>query len=83
MIDWIPTHGVWRDSLQLICGGGILSRDQIERIALNTEELGELRFLAIDDAIAQLRPSMARRMAVALAALHEGQTIYAEFGHRL
>lgn len=83
VIDWMPMHGVWRDSLQLIYGGGILSRDQIDRIELDAGEVGELRFLAMGDASSQLRPSMARRMAVAVAALQEGQTVYAEFGHRL
>jgi ADP-ribose pyrophosphatase YjhB (NUDIX family) len=83
IIDWIPTHGVWSDSLQMIYDGGTLSRDQIERIELDTEELGALQFLAINDALPQLRPSMARRMTAALAALQEGQTLYTEFGHRL
>lgn len=44
--------------------------------------LGASRFLSLDDALAQLRPSMARRMTLAMTALDEGQTIYAEFGHR-
>lgn len=83
VVDWMPRHGVWRDSLQLVYDGGILAQDQIERIELDSGELGALRFLSIEEAIPQLRPSMARRLSVALAALREQRTLYAEFGHRM
>lgn len=83
VIDWTPTHGVWRDSLQMIYDGGNLNDDQIARIELDAEELGGLKFLSLNEARLQLRPSMARRLAVAVTALHNGQTIYAEFGHPL
>lgn len=83
IIDWTPTHGPWRDSLQLIYDGGRLTPSQIAAITLDATELGSLRFLTLDDSREQLRPSMARRMSLALAAVDDGQTIYAEFGHRL
>lgn len=83
VIDWTPTHGPWRDSLQLIYDGGQLTPTLINEITLDASELGALRFLALGDALPQLRPSMARRMTLAMTALEEGQTIYAEFGHRM
>jgi ADP-ribose pyrophosphatase YjhB (NUDIX family) len=81
VIDWTPTHGVWRDSLQMIYDGGSLTEEQIARIELDAKELGGLTFLKLDEAQSQLRPSMARRLSVAITALHDGRTIYAEFGH--
>lgn len=83
VLDWVPRHGVWRDSLQLIYDGGTLDRDQIDHIELDHDELSGLTFLALDDARRRLRPSLARRVLVALTALAEKQTIYSEFGHRL
>lgn len=83
VIDWMPCHGKWYDSLQLIYDGGVLSREQIERIELDPHEVGGLRFLHLADAYDQLRPSMRRRMDLAVAGLSEGQPIYAEFGHRV
>jgi 8-oxo-dGTP pyrophosphatase MutT (NUDIX family) len=80
LVDWMPTHGVWRDSLQLIFDGGLLSRDQIATIRPAEGELSRFEFLGLDAAKSRLRPSMARRVALAHRALLGDETAYGEFG---
>ncbi|WP_406634690.1 NUDIX domain-containing protein [Amycolatopsis sp. WGS_07] len=82
LVDWMPSHGVWRDSLQFIFDGGLVSRAQINAIRLESEELSRLEFLELDAAKPQLRPSKARRVSLAYRALLDGETFYGEFGRR-
>ncbi|EFL09132.1 predicted protein [Streptomyces sp. AA4] len=83
VVDWLPTHGVWRDSVQFVFDGGVLSRDQIGAIRLASDELSRFEFLALESAQSQLRPSKARRIALAHQAVSAGETVYGEFGRRL
>lgn len=83
VIDWLPTHGIWRDSLQMVYNGGTISDDELSRAELPPDEVAELKFLTMEDARPMLRPALARRVATALTALDTGRTIYAEFGHSL
>ncbi|WP_116203833.1 NUDIX domain-containing protein [Amycolatopsis circi] len=83
VVDWLPAHGVWRDSLQFVFGGGVLSREQIDAIRLPADELSRFEFLGLEVAQSQLRPSKARRIALAQQAFLDGETVYSEFGRRL
>ncbi|MEU5565051.1 NUDIX hydrolase [Micromonospora musae] len=80
VVDWIPAHGVWPDGMMFIFDGGQLSSEQAAALTPTDDELTGLRFLAYEDAVPLLRPSMARRVETALQALGEGQPRYAEFG---
>lgn len=80
VVDWMPTHGIWPDGLMFIFDGGQLDDDQAEALKPTDDELTGLRFLTYEEAVGQLRPSMARRVGSALHALTEGQPRYAEFG---
>lgn len=80
LVDWMPTHGVWRDSIQLIFDGGSLSAEQTEAIRPAADEVGRFEFLEIDAAKVRLRPSMARRVELAHRALVDGEALYGEFG---
>ncbi|MET7991356.1 NUDIX hydrolase [Amycolatopsis sp. NPDC005232] len=80
LVDWMPTHGVWRDSLQLIFDGGTLSHAQIRAIDPAGDELGGFEFLDLDAARPRLRPSKSRRVTLAHQALLSGETCYGEFG---
>ncbi|WP_432848274.1 NUDIX domain-containing protein [Amycolatopsis sp. CA-161197] len=80
LVDWMPTHGVWRDSLQLIFDGGTLSPAQVHAIEPADDELGGFEFLDLAAAEPRLRPSKARRVALAYQALLAGETFYGEFG---
>lgn len=83
LVDWLPAHGVWRDSLQFVFDGGVLSREQIDAISLAGNELSGFEFHDLEVAQSQLRPSKARRIALAHRALLAGETFYGEFGRRL
>ncbi|WP_246412273.1 NUDIX domain-containing protein [Amycolatopsis dendrobii] len=83
VVDWLPTHGVWRDSLQFIFDGGVLSREQIGAIRLAADEVSRFEFLGLEAARSRLRPSKARRVALAHQAFLDGETVYGEFGRRL
>lgn len=80
VVDWIPAHGVWADGLMFIFDGGQLDDDQAHALKPTDDELTGLRFLSYEQAVPQLRPSMARRIGSALHALAEDQPRYAEFG---
>jgi 8-oxo-dGTP pyrophosphatase MutT (NUDIX family) len=80
LIDWMPTQGVWKDSIQLIFDGGMLSSEQIEAIRPAEGEIGNFEFLTFQDAKTRLRPSMARRVETAISALSVGVPQYVEFG---
>ncbi|WP_410658377.1 NUDIX domain-containing protein [Amycolatopsis sp. lyj-112] len=80
LIDWMPTHGVWRDSIQLIFDGGVLSAEQTAAIRPAVDEVSRFEFLHADAAKKRLRPSMARRVELAHRALLDGPVQYAEFG---
>lgn len=82
LVDWMPTHGVWRDSIQLIFDGGILCTEQTDAIRPAADEVGRFEFLEIDAAKQRLRPSMARRVELAHRALIDGEALYGEFGRR-
>ncbi|WP_414940145.1 NUDIX domain-containing protein [Amycolatopsis sp. cmx-11-51] len=82
LVDWMPTRGVWRDSLQLIFDGGVLNTEQIEAIRPAADELSRFEFLEIDEAKQRLQPSLARRVELAHRALIDGETLYGEFGRR-
>jgi 8-oxo-dGTP pyrophosphatase MutT (NUDIX family) len=80
LMDWMPTHGVWRDSIQLIFDGGTLSPEQTATISPAADEVGRFEFLEVDAAKQRLRPSMARRVELAHRALIDDEALYAEFG---
>ncbi len=79
LVDWMPTHGVWRDSIQIIFDGGVLTTEQAKTITPAANEVSRVEFLPVYTAKDRLRPSMARRVELAHRALNE-ETIYAEFG---
>ncbi|MGI9004272.1 MAG: NUDIX domain-containing protein [Pseudonocardia sp.] len=80
LVDWVPTHGIWHDSLQSIYSGGVLDPSQVNRITLSSEEVSDVTFLHLHDAVPKLRPSLARRLETALTALSDMTLKYAEFG---
>lgn len=80
--DWVPAHGVWPDGLMFIFDGGILAPDAAANLAPTDPEIRALRFLHLDQAAGQMRPSMVRRLQAALEATESG-AVFAQFGHSL
>ncbi|WDZ84572.1 NUDIX domain-containing protein [Micromonospora cathayae] len=82
VVDWVPAHGVWPDGVMFVFDGGQLDERSAAALQPTDPELRGLRFLAFDDAVPLLRPSMARRIRAALDALDENQPCYTEFGRK-
>ncbi|TDW94700.1 ADP-ribose pyrophosphatase YjhB (NUDIX family) [Kribbella pratensis] len=77
VVDWVPAHGPWADSLAFIFDGGILDDPAL---TLDPIEARAHHYLTLADATPRLRPSMTRRLALALQALTTGTPTYADFG---
>jgi histidine triad (HIT) family protein len=68
------------DSHRFLFDGPVLTQSQIDAIALPPDELSDLRFVTLDEAVALLDPPQARRLQLALEHRGEGQAIYLEDG---
>ncbi|MEU8224239.1 NUDIX hydrolase [Kribbella sp. NPDC048915] len=77
VVDWIPAQGPWFDQLAFVFDGGVL--DDIT-LTLDPTEARAHHYLTLADVASRLRPSMTRRLTLALDALTTGTTHYADFG---
>ncbi|MGW7680109.1 NUDIX domain-containing protein [Kribbella sp. NPDC054772] len=82
VVDWVPAHGPWSDSLAFVFDGGVLDDAVLDNQALTLDptEVRAHHFLTLDAAAARLRPSMTRRLTLAQHALTTGIPTYADFG---
>ncbi len=72
VVDWVPPHGPWDDSLMFIFDGGVLTTEQRASIQLGDAELREARFVTGDESRDLLRPYVFRRLEAALGAVANG-----------
>ncbi|TCC32445.1 NUDIX domain-containing protein [Kribbella sindirgiensis] len=77
VVDWVPAHGPWSDSLAFVFDGGVLDH---EPLVLDPTEVRAHHFLALPEATPRLRPSMTRRLTLAQQALTTNTHVYADFG---
>ncbi|NIK61048.1 NUDIX domain-containing protein [Kribbella shirazensis] len=77
VVDWVPAHGPWSDSLAFVFDGGVLDH---ETLSLDPTEARTHHFLTVAEASPRLRPSMARRLTLAEQSLTTGLPAYADFG---
>lgn len=83
-VDWMPTHGPWTDGLMFIFDGGVL--DGVPRPDdgnSRDSEIDGVMFDHLSQVSAKLRPSMRRRLTLAITALESSANAYAEFGRPL
>jgi ADP-ribose pyrophosphatase YjhB (NUDIX family) len=80
VVDWVPAHGVWTDSLAFVFDGGVLDPTLIDRLAIDPVEARGHEFLTVEQAKPRLRPSLARRLALAQQALTTRKPHYTDFG---
>ncbi|NJP97988.1 NUDIX hydrolase [Nonomuraea sp. FMUSA5-5] len=81
VVDWVPPHGPWDDSLMFIFDGGVLEAGQIADLQIVDSELQNFRFTAPAEMAGMLRPYVLRRVQAALATLRGGITTYCENGY--
>lgn len=80
LVDWHPQHGIWRDSIQFIFDGGVLTTDQINQIAVPADEVTHYEFAYLDQVATRLKASMYRRIFQATQAKKSGIPRYSQFG---
>jgi ADP-ribose pyrophosphatase YjhB (NUDIX family) len=77
VVDWVPAHGPWSDALAFVFDGGTLDNTPL---TLDPTEARAYHYLTLAEAGPHLRPSMARRLALAQQSLTTGIPAYADFG---
>lgn len=80
VVDWMPQHGVWRDSLQFIFDGGTLDAEKIAHIELPHDELKSFDFKYLEEVKSVLKPSFYRRLQKANHAKLNDTSLYSDFG---
>lgn len=68
------------ERLNFVFFGGVLSAAQQQTIRIDGCEIEDFEFVSHAEAMVRLNPPLARRIALALRALHAGGTVYAEDG---
>ncbi|TMC02116.1 MAG: NUDIX hydrolase [Chloroflexi bacterium] len=79
VIDWAP-HPDEGDKVLYVFDGGELAPGDLVAVRLDPGELAEYAFHSVDEATSVLVPRLARRVAAAVRARHEGLTLYLEHG---
>ncbi|MHB8597682.1 MAG: NUDIX domain-containing protein [Ktedonobacteraceae bacterium] len=82
-VDYKMQQGMRTEGIQFVFFGGILHEEIIEQIQVQAEELSEVRFVKLADAIEMLNPWSARRLPFALRSLLEEKTVYLEDGREV
>lgn len=82
-VDYKMQQGMRTEGIQFVFFGGILHEEIIEQIQVQAEELSEVRFVKLEDAIEMLNPWSARRLPFALRAYKNGTTVYLEDGREV
>ena len=77
-VDWTSSKEGKGDSLQFIFYGGVLPPEQENAIKLETEEISDYKFLAVDQALLLLSEKLKRRVPKCLEALKKNTALYLE-----
>ncbi|GAA2383608.1 NUDIX hydrolase [Catellatospora methionotrophica] len=80
VLDWVPPHGPWDDSLMFVFDGGLLTLSEQQDITLSSDELASYAFVPAEEAPAKVGPRLARRLDAALRAMADGVTVYLHDG---
>ena len=79
VVDW-PPHPDEGDKVLYVFDGGELAPGDLAAVRLDPAELAEYAFHTVEEATGVLVPRLARRVAAAVRAHREGQTLYLEHG---
>ncbi|WP_326629840.1 NUDIX hydrolase [Nonomuraea fuscirosea] len=80
VVDWVPSHGPWDDSLMFVFDGGILESRQLAGLHTADSELAGFRLATPAEAADLLRPYVWLRAKAALSALLQEASSYCESG---
>ena len=82
VVDWVPRHGVWGDSLQFVFDGGRMPAARLATLRLQQSELRSAEFVSLERARTLTPPSLARRLEAAVAAADQDRPSYLSYGRR-
>lgn len=75
VVDWVPPHGPWDDSLMFIFDGGLISAEQQAAIRIVDAEIEDAQFFPPGEAEGLLRPYVCGRVQAAFVVLCNGAAI--------
>lgn len=77
-IEWVGAHGPWDDQVVFVFDGGTLTAEDAVAVRVLDAEIAAWRFFDVEDARAELREHIWRRLRAALDSLELGTTSYLE-----
>jgi ADP-ribose pyrophosphatase YjhB (NUDIX family) len=77
-IEWVGAHGPWDDQVVFVFDGGTLAAADAMNIRVGDSEIAAWRFFDVEDARAEMREHIWRRLRTALDSLERGTTSYLE-----
>jgi 8-oxo-dGTP diphosphatase len=66
------------ETVQYVFFGGVLNKDQISKIVLQTTELDEYRFVSVEESLTMLRSNLKYRLPFSLDAIKNSTVAYIE-----
>lgn len=82
-VDYKMQQAMREEGLEFVFFGGVFHEEPIGQIQVQIEELCEIQFVSLEDAIVMLNPWSARRLPFAFRAYQNGTTVYLEDGQEI
>jgi 8-oxo-dGTP diphosphatase len=81
VVDWVPPHGPWDDTVVFLFEGGELSEPNRTAMTIDEGELAAVRFCGAREWDELLRPRVRRRLEHALRIIGAGASLYLHDGN--
>ena len=83
VIDYVADDGRMPEGIAFVFDGGSISEQEVAALVLTDPEILQARLFPLDEARLNLKPTLARRLAVALDAARAGELLLCDNGHPL
>ncbi|HKS48765.1 MAG TPA: NUDIX domain-containing protein [Amycolatopsis sp.] len=83
VIDYQPDEGRMPEGIAFVFDGGLISEQEVADLELTDPEIVAARLVVLEEAGEMLKPSLARRLAVALDVVQTGELALCENGKRM
>lgn len=83
VIDYQPDDGRLPEGIAFIFDGGLITEQEVSELVLTDPEIVAAQLIALGEITDKVKPSLARRIAVALDAARTGELALCENGKRL
>jgi len=83
VIDYQSDDGQLPEGMAFVFDGGLISQQEVAGLVLTDPEIVTARLVTLTEAVEMLKPSLARRLAVALDVARSGELALCENGKRL